>query len=173
MVKILLGCTGSVACVKVGEVIEFLKRIKNSEIRVVVTKNAKHFYNFNTLSVKVYEDKDEWTWSKMGDKVLHIELRSWADVFVIAPLDANTLGKLSSGICDNLVTCIARAWKIGEPLIFCPAMNSFMWDHPCTKSSVDTLASWGYIQVPPIRKVLACGDEGIGAMAKPETIFQV
>lgn len=63
-------------------------------------------------------DDDEWhEWGKVGDPVMHIELRRWSDVFVIAPLSANTLAKLANGMCDNLVTCVARAWDFQRPLV--------------------------------------------------------
>lgn len=63
-------------------------------------------------------DEAEWhEWSKVGDPVMHIELRRWADVLVIAPLSANSLAKLANGLCDNLVTCIARAWDFKRPLL--------------------------------------------------------
>eukprot|EP00882_Tetradesmus_deserticola_P031716 GHRQ01035878.1.p1 GENE.GHRQ01035878.1~~GHRQ01035878.1.p1 ORF type:complete len:167 (-),score=6.84 GHRQ01035878.1:971-1471(-) len=63
-------------------------------------------------------DEAEWhEWSKVGDPVMHIELRRWADVLIIAPLSANSLAKLANGMCDNLVTCIARAWDFTRPLL--------------------------------------------------------
>lgn len=103
--------------------------------------------------------------------MLHIQLRNWADIFVVSPLDANTLGKLAAGICDNLLTCVARAWDIlSKPLIICPAMNTQMWHHPITEESLNKLKSWGYILIPPISKKLACGDFGIGGMERVEVI---
>jgi len=101
---------------------------------------------------------------------LHIDLRNWAAVFIIAPLDANTLGKLAHGVCDNLLTCVARAWDNQKPLIFCPAMNTFMWKHPSTEININILKQWGYLEVPPVVKRLACGDEGVGAMAAVDDI---
>lgn len=104
--------------------------------------------------------------------MLHIELRKWADVFVIAPLDANTMAKMASGLCDNLLTCVVRAWDSKRPLIYCPAMNTFMWDHPLTSSHISALKDFGYIQVPPVSKLLACGDQGVGAMAAVDDIIK-
>ncbi|KAJ8944309.1 hypothetical protein NQ314_009499 [Rhamnusium bicolor] len=118
-------------------------------------------------------DSDEWAaWSKRGDPVLHIELAKWADIFLIAPLDANTLAKISNGLCDNLVTCTVRAWEISKPLIFCPAMNTKMFQHPLTSSQITILKSWGYLEIPVIEKVLICGDTGPGAMAEVSTIVE-
>ena len=74
----------------------------------------------------------------------HIEQRAWADLFLIAPLSANTLAKLSTGQCDNLLTCVARAWDFTKPIVAAPAMNTHMWTHPITRPQLDTLAEWGY-----------------------------
>lgn len=94
--KVLVGCTGSVATIKVNELIEQLNK-KNYEVQLVTTEHAKHFLKKEHTSCKVWSDEDEWKmWSKRGDPVLHIELRKWADVLVIAPLDANTLAKISN-----------------------------------------------------------------------------
>lgn len=121
-------------------------------------------------SLELFRDEDEWrVWRGIGDQVLHIELSKWADVMVIAPLDANTMAKMANGICDNLLTCVARAWN-EKPLMFCPAMNTNMWLHPVTSSQVDTLKSWGYFEVPCVEKKLACGDFGLGGMAELDTI---
>ncbi|XP_038840204.1 phosphopantothenoylcysteine decarboxylase isoform X2 [Salvelinus namaycush] len=112
-------------------------------------------------------------WSQRSDPVLHIELRRWADLLVIAPLDANTLGKIASGICDNLLTCVVRAWDTRRPLLFCPAMNTAMWHHPITCRQVDSLKEFGYVEIPCIAKKLVCGDRGKGAMAEVSTIVDV
>lgn len=64
------------------------------------------------------QDESDWRdWQKVGDPVLHIELRRWADIFVIAPLSANTLAKMANGMCDNLLTCIVRAWDFKNKLL--------------------------------------------------------
>ncbi|KAL7402529.1 hypothetical protein ABVT39_016309 [Epinephelus coioides] len=135
------------------------------DVRVVTTEHAKHFYNPAEVSVKVYSDSDEWElWTQRSDPVLHIELRRWADLFVIAPLDANTLGKIASGICDNLLTCVVRAWDISRPLLFCPAMNTAMWQHPITAQQVSKLTEFGYVEIPCIAKKLVCGDEAVSGL---------
>ncbi|XP_050311893.1 phosphopantothenoylcysteine decarboxylase [Anthonomus grandis grandis] len=170
MVNVLIGCTGSVATLKLPNLIqEILREIHGSKIRVVVTEHSKHFFDPKDLpeEIDIFNDKDEWnSWQKRGDEVLHIELGKWADVFLIAPLDANCLGKLTSGICDNLLLCTARAWELGKPLLFCPAMNTKMYNHPLTAAQISTLKSWGYTEIPAIAKTLICGDTGLGAMAE-------
>ena len=122
--------------------------------------------------VELFTDASEWTaWSSLGDPVLHIELRKWADCMIIAPLSANTLAKLANGICDNLLTCVARAWDLEEkPMWVAPAMNTAMWKHPVTDEQAKKLEQWGVKFVDPQTKRLACGDFGMGAMASPEEI---
>lgn len=101
---VLVGCTGSVATIKLPVLLKtIIQQSKGSvpwniQLRVVVTEHARHFYAPEDIpiNVPVYYDLDEWkTWSKRGDPVLHIELAKWADVFIISPLDANTLAKLA------------------------------------------------------------------------------
>jgi phosphopantothenoylcysteine decarboxylase len=140
-------------------------------------------------SFKVISDKDEWKSYQnigggtrgLGDPVLHIELRKWADIFLIAPLSANTLAKIANGLCDNLLTSIARAWEFNneseseticplKPIIIAPAMNTAMWKHPLTKSHLKSLSFLGYTIIPPTQKILACGDLGDGALASVEEI---
>ncbi|XP_014678218.1 PREDICTED: phosphopantothenoylcysteine decarboxylase-like isoform X1 [Priapulus caudatus] len=172
---VLLGVTGSVAAVKVAELSKKLSSIHGVEVKIVATEKSLHFFDLEALRkspVGVFTDQDEWKWSNREDPVLHIELRKWADVMVIAPLDANTLGKMVNGLCDNLLTCIIRAWDFNKPLIFCPAMNTFMWEHPITKFQIDKLTNWGFVEVPCIEKTLVCGDKGLGAMAEVNVIAE-
>lgn len=74
------------------------------------------------------------------------------------------------GLCDNLLTCAVRAWDLAKPLLFCPAMNTKMYEHPSTSEHVGKLLSWGYHLIPVTEKVLVCGDKGVGAMAEICTI---
>ncbi|XP_044836373.1 phosphopantothenoylcysteine decarboxylase isoform X3 [Mauremys mutica] len=111
-------------------------------------------------------------WKGRTDPVLHIDLRRWADLMLVAPLDANTLAKIANGICDNLLTCVIRAWDMTKPLLFCPAMNTAMWEHPITAQQVEQLKDFGYTEIPCVVKRLVCGDEGRGAMAEVWTIVE-
>ncbi|XP_068168931.1 phosphopantothenoylcysteine decarboxylase [Antennarius striatus] len=172
--RVLVGVTGSVAALKLPLLVSELLQFPGVDVRVVTTECAKHFYNPTDVSAKIYSDKDEWEmWKQRSDPVLHIELRRWADLLVIAPLDANTLGKIANGICDNLLTCVVRAWNTSRPLLFCPAMNTNMWEHPITAQQVSRLEEFGYVEIPCIAKKLVCGDEGRGAMAEVSTIVSV
>lgn len=122
-------------------------------------------------------DEEEWRdWKRVGDPVMHIELRRWADCLVIAPLSANTLAKLAQGFCDNLLTCLVsllfspstgcpiaglrhmtghfciqvRAWDFDRPLVVAPAMNTFMWESPFTAAHLGVLQKLGVSCVPPV-----------------------
>ncbi|XP_014696871.1 phosphopantothenoylcysteine decarboxylase isoform X4 [Equus asinus] len=137
--RVLVGVTGSVAALKLPLLVSRLLDIPGLEVAVVTTERAKHFYTPQDVPVTLYSDADEWEmWKRRSDPVLHIDLRKWADLMLVAPLDANTLGKVASGICDNLLTCVIRAWDRSKPLLFCPAMNTAMWEHPITAQQV-----WG------------------------------
>ncbi|XP_062062427.1 phosphopantothenoylcysteine decarboxylase isoform X1 [Lepus europaeus] len=169
--RVLVGVTGSVAALKLPLLVSGLLDVPGLEVAVVTTERAKHFYSPQDVAATLYSDADEWEmWKQRCDPVLHIDLRRWADLMLVAPLDANTLGKVASGICDNLLTCVIRAWDRSKPLLFCPAMNTAMWEHPVTAQQVDQLKAFGYIEIPCVAKKLVCGDQGLGAMAEVETI---
>ncbi|XP_070214701.1 phosphopantothenoylcysteine decarboxylase isoform X2 [Bos mutus] len=157
---VLVGVTGSVAALKLPLLVSKLLDIPDLEVAVVTTERAKHFYSPRDVPVTLYSDADEWEmWKRRSDPVLHIDLRRWADLMLVAPLDANTLGKVASGICDNLLTCVIRAWDRSKPLLFCPAMNTAMWEHPITEQQVGQLKDFGYIEIPCVAKKLVCGDQ--------------
>ncbi|XP_053810357.1 phosphopantothenoylcysteine decarboxylase isoform X4 [Vidua chalybeata] len=104
---VLVGVTGSVAALKLPLLVAELLKIPGLEVKVVTTERAKHFYNAQEIPVTLYGDEEEWQlWKGRSDPVLHIELRRWADLMVVAPLDANTLAKVANGICDNLLCLI-------------------------------------------------------------------
>ncbi|XP_074863453.1 phosphopantothenoylcysteine decarboxylase isoform X1 [Carettochelys insculpta] len=171
--RVLVGVTGSVAALKLPILVSKLLEIPGLEVNVVTTERAKHFYSPQEIPVTLYSDSDEWQlWKGRTDPVLHIDLRRWADLMLVAPLDANTLAKIANGICDNLLTCVIRAWDLSKPLLFCPAMNTAMWEHPITARQVKQLKDFGYTEVPCVVKKLVCGDEGPGAMAEVCTIVE-
>jgi phosphopantothenoylcysteine decarboxylase len=142
-------------------------------VQALVTRRARHFLAGFPADVPTHDDEGEWSsWQKLGDPVLHIELRRWADVFVVAPLSADALAKMSQGISDSLLLCVARAWDFAKPMVVAPAMNTMMWEHPVTAEHLSRLIAWGVTVVPPVAKELACADVGMGAQASAETIAQ-
>lgn len=188
MINVLIITTGSVAAIKlpllVSKLLETNLPFEDKEtalkfqIRVVLTEPSLHFFTLSQVECllpngSIFRDCNEWSaWNKIGDPVLHIDLRNWAHIGVIAPLDANTLGKIANGICDNLATCVTRAWDMSKPLLIAPAMNVHMWNHPLTDRCLKILHELGYISIGPISKKLACGDYGMGAMAEVDQIVQ-
>jgi len=169
---ILVAATGSVASVKIPLLVRSLLSCDNVEVQVVVTKSGKKFFDVAALrkdGIKVWEDEDEWTyWHGMSDPVLHIELRRWAHLLLIAPLSANTLSSLAYGMCNNLLTNTIRAWDPTRPILVAPAMNTYMYNHPITKKQLKFIKDEMYwVEViQPIEKVLACKEVGMGGMAE-------
>ncbi|GAA6006198.1 hypothetical protein JCM10207_000559 [Rhodosporidiobolus poonsookiae] len=169
---VLLACSGSVASIKASLIVRELLAHDKVDVQVVATKHAAHFFDAQALEkdydgrVRVWTDADEWAgWGKIGDPVLHIELRRWADVVLIAPCSANTLAKITHGICDNILTSFLRALPTFVPVYLFPAMNTHMYAHPLTAKQLTMVKDeLGYKVYGPIGKKLACGDIGLGAM---------
>lgn len=178
--NILLGVTASVAAIKTLELATQLNEF--AQVRIVATRAADYFLQAQLpalaqLNIPVLHDADEWPPLagpyQVGQTILHIELRRWADHLLIAPLDANTLAKLAAGICDNLLTSVFRAWDWQRPVHLCPAMNTHMWESPPTAEQLERLTHWGANIIHPVEKKLACQDVGMGAMAQVEDIVRV
>eukprot|EP00804_Cyclotella_cryptica_P016414 CCRYP_004654-RA/>CCRYP_004654-RA protein AED:0.02 eAED:0.02 QI:129/1/1/1/1/1/2/856/324 len=149
-------------------------------------------------SISIHYAEEEWNnYTSLNSPIFHIQLRSWADALVIAPLSAHTLAKIANGMCDDLLTCTVRAWDFGQregqngggkPVILCPAMNTAMWDHVLTRQQLEIVQGFGrgatiacspnrkgnndsvVMIVEPVVKKLACGDVGAGALAELEDI---
>ncbi|EJD55033.1 flavo protein [Auricularia subglabra TFB-10046 SS5] len=178
MKNVLLLSTGSVASVKVPLIAAELLQYEDVSVQVAATKPSLAFFDRTALEatgIRVCTDEDEWNnWTKVGDDILHIELRRWADIVLIAPCSANTLSKLAHGACDNLVTSVLRALAPGTPTYVFPAMNTFMYEHPLTEEHLRVVReTLQYTVVGPIGKALACGDVGIGAMTEWRDIVMI
>lgn len=177
MKNIILGITGSVAAIKTKNLAEILSKFAN--VRIVTTQQAEYFIQpdldaLKQLDIPIFRDADEWPPLKgryqVGEPILHIEMRRWADCLVVAPLDANTLAKISHGLCDNLLTSMIRAWDWEKPVFLSPAMNTMMWENKPTAEQIAILKNWGAHIIEPVEKMLACNDFGMGAMASVEDI---
>ncbi|WP_083712781.1 flavoprotein [Paludisphaera borealis] len=199
MARIILAATGSVAAVRTPALFSALIE-RGHEVRVVATESALYFFDPDDLGASVLiRDRDEWPGERYrrGDDVLHIELRRWADLLIVAPLDANTLAKFALGLCDNLLTCLYRAWDLDKPVVLAPAMNTLMWRKPATSRHLARIwldqtgrdappSDWSLdaapdlfalhaprtILIPPQAKRLACGDVGVGAMAEVAVVAE-
>lgn len=170
-IHILLAVTGSVATIKIPLIIDKLKQVykDKAEMQLIVTTSAEHFMKGLKIpsDVRVWHDGDEWNSRKgVPDTMLHVRLRRWADILLIAPLSANTLAKIANGICNNLVTSVIRSWNPAVPILIAPAMNTHMYTNPMTKRHLTIIREdfpWVHT-LKPIEKVLVCGDIGMGGM---------
>lgn len=158
---ILLGVTGGIAAYKTPNLIRLLKK-KGANVIVVATSNALNFVTKLTLQTvsnnKVYVDEFD---IKDFD-VEHISLAKKADMLLIAPLSANTLGKIANGIADNLLTSLVLAFD--KPVVLCPAMNTNMWQNAIVQDNLTKLKNINFKIIEPVSGLLACGDVGIGKM---------
>ena len=166
--KILLGVTGSIAIYKALELIRLFVKT-GAEVKVLMSEDAKRFITpltFETISQNKVLHTETESWS---EGLSHIHTGKWADLFVIAPASVNTINKLAHGIADNLMTQTAIAFT--KTIVLAPSANTNMMLNPITKESLSKLISLGYEIVAPQSKLLACNDEGVGALADVEQIF--
>ena len=164
--KILLGVTGSIAAYKAILIVRLFVKA-GAEVKVVLTSAAKDFVSSLTLSTlsknKVLINlADEDTWAN------HVALGRWADVMLIAPLSCNSLAKMASGLCDNLL--LAAYLSATCPVVVAPAMDEDMWRHPSIQNNLDTLRQTGNSIISVNTGELASGLFGEGRMAEPEAI---
>ena len=148
--NILIGITGGVSAYKIPELIRIFKKA-DANVKVVMTPNAKEFVSplvLTTLSQnKVYENQFEYKdWQPE-----HISLADWADIFVIAPVDANTISKIANGIADNLLTTISCAFS--KQIIMAPAMNTNMYENPIIKENLKKLSKLNNYKIKKMIKI--------------------
>ncbi len=169
--KVLVGVTGSIAAYKTAEVVSGLVK-SGKDVQVVLTDSACQFVSpltFATLSRSpAYTDRDFWQASH--GRPLHISLAEWADVLLIAPLSANSLGKLALGLADNLLMNVVLASRC--PVVLAPAMNTVMWEQPIVQHHLHQLKEDDrFIFLSPTAGRLACDTVGMGRMAEPARIL--
>lgn len=167
--NILIGITGGIAAYKICELIRMFKK-NNANVKTVVTRNALEFVTPLTLETLSQEPVYIEQFSNDEKKPEHIALCDWADLFLIAPASANTIGKIANGICDNLLTSLACAFQ--KQIIFAPAMNTVMWNNKAVQKNIETLKSYGAKFVEPEEGYLACGVNGQGRLADLNKIFE-
>ncbi len=162
---ILLGITGGIAAYKMCELIRMYKRA-NANVLVVCTPNALNFVTKLTLQNLSQNDVAVEEFDVKDFKPEHISYADSADIMVIAPATANTISKIATGICDNLLTSIACAFT--KPVIIAPAMNCNMWENPVLQENLHKLH---YEILEPESGFLACGYEGKGRLCSLDKIF--
>ena len=159
---VVLGVTGSIAACKAVDLVSRLTKA-GARVHVVLTAAAQKFVTalpFKTLSrnpvvTDLYDDEEGW-------KPSHIRLADEADVLLIAPATANFLAKMSVGLADDALSCVALALNPGARVVVAPAMNGKMWAHPATVENTARLKARGVEFIGPEEGLLSCGYEGLG-----------
>jgi len=168
--KIIVGITGGIAAYKIPWLVRLLKK-EGAEIQVVMTSSAKEFVTPLTLStvsgrpvISEFFDKNDGTWNS------HVDLGLWADVMIIAPLTANSLAKMATGMADNFLMTLVLSARC--PIFFAPSMDFDMFQHPTTKENIQKLQKLGYHYIEPASGELASGLSGPGRMKEPEELLE-
>ena len=168
--NIILGVTAGIAAYKSAFLIRLLIK-KGAKVKVLMTPASKEFVTPLTLSTlsknEVFssftsDDDDNVQWNN------HVDIAEWGDLFIIAPATANTMSKMVSGTCDNLLLAVYLSAKC--PVYYAPAMDLDMYQHPSTKETFKKLNDFGNFQIPAEIGELASGLSGMGRMAEPENI---
>jgi phosphopantothenoylcysteine decarboxylase / phosphopantothenate---cysteine ligase len=164
--KILLGITGSIAAYKSILLVRLLVTA-GAAVKIVMTPAAKDFVTSLTLATLsknkvLVQLADEDTWAN------HVMLGRWADIMLIAPLSCNTMAKMATGMCDNLLLAVYLSAVC--PVVVAPAMDEDMWHHPATKKNIEMLESFGNKVISVTKGELASGLYGEGRMAEPHEI---
>jgi len=169
--KIVIGITASIAAYKIPLLIRLLKK-EGAEVQVILTPAAKDFVTPLTLStlserpvLTALFNEEDGSWTS------HVDLGLWADLFIVAPLSANTLAKMATGVADNLLLTTILSARC--PVYFAPAMDLDMYSHPTTQQNIKTLNSYGYHLIEPVEGELASGLKGLGRLEEPGNILEV
>jgi phosphopantothenoylcysteine decarboxylase/phosphopantothenate--cysteine ligase len=168
--KVLLGITAGIAAYKTASLVRLFIKL-DAEVQVIMTPASKDFITPLTLSTLSKKPVHSTFYDKEEENELwnnHVDLGLWADIMVIAPATANTLSKMTNGVCDNLLLATYLSSKC--PVYFAPAMDLDMYIHPSTKNNLDQLQRFGNVMIPATSGELASGLVGEGRMAEPEDI---
>lgn len=166
--KILLCVTGGIAVYKAAALTSKLTQA-GATVKVILSDSAAKFVTPLTFQALSKNDVFTDTFDEKNSEVIaHIDLADWADLVLLAPATANTIGKLASGIADNMITTTLLAAT--APVWIAPAMNVHMYDHPAVKKNISTLYEYGCRFIEPSEGYLACGYVGKGRLEEPERI---
>lgn len=164
--KIILGVTGSIAAYKAAFFVRLLVK-EGAEVKVIMTKASHDFITPTTLATLSKNPAlTAFTKNEAGEWNNHVDLGLWADLMIIAPASANTLGKMANGLCDNLL--LATYLSARCPVFFAPAMDLDMYQHPAVLRNIERLKSFGNHMIEAEHGELASGLIGTGRMAEPE-----
>ena len=167
--NIVLGICGSIAAYKSATFVRLLIK-GGANVQVVMTPDATNFITPLTLSTLSKNPVlVDYFIPETGEWNNHVALGLWADMMIIAPASANTLGKMANGLCDNLLMAVYLSAKC--PVYFAPAMDLDMWKHNATQENISKLQTFGNIMIPPGSGELASGLYGEGRMAEPDEMI--
>lgn len=169
--NIVLGISGGIAAYKGPELVRALRRHGHA-VRCVLTANGARLVAPEALAAVSNQPVFQAAFPADGS-IPHIDLARWAGACLIAPATADCLAHLSLGLGDDLLTTLVLALEPEKPLWIAPAMNTVMWLKPVVQEHVATLARRGARIIPPVSGNLACGEQGIGAMADPLAIAEL
>jgi len=168
--KIVVGVTGGIAAYKAAELVRELIR-RGAYVKVIMTKNAMEFITPLTLQTLSGNPVSCDMFSLIREsEIAHITLAEYPDIMVIAPATANIIGKVASGIADDLLTTTIMATK--APVLICPAMNANMYTNVTVKENIEKLTSRGYLFIEPAYGELACRSEGMGRLPEVAEIVE-
>ncbi|MET3924242.1 bifunctional phosphopantothenoylcysteine decarboxylase/phosphopantothenate--cysteine ligase CoaBC [Devosia sp. 2618] len=165
--NILIGITGSIAAYKMADVVSQLVK-QGHHVKCILTHSATQFVTPLVLETLSGNPVRSTIFGEDISGTEHIDLARWADLFVIAPASANTLGKLALGLADDLLSTVVLATD--APLLIAPAMNTVMWNKPVVQEHLHALANAGARFVDPAAGILACGEIGVGKLASVDSI---
>lgn len=160
--NILLGVTGGIAAYKMPSLVSALKT-REHEVRVIMTSAGSKFITETALRTMSGHSVMTSMWDQ-ETRVIHIDLANWAEVFVVCPATANTIGKMAHGIADDALSTVHLALPSSVVKVVCPAMNVNMFNNPIVRDNMKRLFELGYHLLPPEEGMLACGDEGKGKL---------
>lgn len=167
--RVVLGVTGSIAAYKAAELARYMMK-RGCTVRVVMSESAEQFISPLTFQSLTGQPVARSFWNETEPGAIgHIELADWADCVVVAPATADTIAKTAFGFSDSPLLAVLLATK--SPVVFAPAMNVNMYEHPQTQENIATLAARGVRFVTPESGDLACGWKGRGRLAKPQEIY--
>jgi phosphopantothenoylcysteine decarboxylase/phosphopantothenate--cysteine ligase len=168
--RVVLGITGGIAAYKSPEIVRALRR-RGHAVRCVLTANGARLVARDALAAVSGETVHESAWPGDGS-MPHIDLARWAEALIVAPLTADTAARFALGLADDLLTTLFLALEPDRPVLLAPAMNTVMWNKPVVQGHLKTLVAGGARLVAPIEGHLACGEDGVGAMAAPDAIAE-
>lgn len=173
MKTILLGVSGSISAYKAADITNELTKM-GYQLDVIMTKSSTEFITPLTIQSLSHRRVHLDVMAEPDAALInHIALAKEADLFLVGPASANTIGKLANGIADDLLSTVALALLPETPKFIAPAMNTYMYQNPIVQKNLTTLKEVGYQEIEPREALLACGDYGRGALANVSEIVHL